>query len=149
VATLTGALVAARTIFSMAAAPLAGTVSDRLGGRWRVLAWALAVGAISLTLVAWNAPVAILAGISLGAVSSSSVQSLAIALAGDLVDREQQGRAIGLLHTVGDIGSAAGPPVAYALLPGMGLSGVYVLCAGLFAVGLGLVWWFLRSTYHK
>jgi MFS family permease len=144
VATLTGALSAARTLFSMAAAPLAGTISDWIGSRWRVLVWALAMGAVSLSLVAWSAPVAILAGISLGAVSSSSVQSLAIALAGDLVNREQQGRAIGLLHTVGDIGSAAGPPVAYALLPGIGLSGVYLLCAGLFAVGLVLTWAFTQ-----
>ncbi|MCP4543404.1 MAG: MFS transporter [Chloroflexi bacterium] len=148
VATLTGALAATRTPFSMAAAPLAGTLSDWLGSRWRVLVWALALGAISLTLVAWSVPVAILVGIPLGAVSSSSIQSLTIALVGDLADRAQQGRAIGLLHTVGDLGSAAGPPVAYALLPGMGLSGIYALCAGLFAVGLGLVLWFLRSTYH-
>ncbi len=147
VATLTGALSAARTVFSMAAAPLAGTLSDRLGGRWRVLVWALAMGAVSLTLVAWSTPVAILVGISLGAVSSSSLQSLTIALAGDLAEQEQQGRAIGLLHTVGDLGSAAGPPVAYALLPGIGLSGVYLLCAGLFVVGLGMVLRFLRSNY--
>jgi MFS family permease len=148
-ATLTGALAAGRTLFSMAAAPLAGTMSDRLGSRWRVLVWALAVGAVSLTLVAGNAPLAILAGVSLGAVSSSSVQSLAIALTGDLVGQEQQGRAIGLLHTVGDVGSAAGPPVAYALLPTMGLDGVYLLCAGLFAVGLALVLWLLRITNRR
>jgi MFS family permease len=92
-----------------------------------------------MVLVAWNVPVAILTGISLGAVANSSVQALVIALTGDLVGREQRGRAIGLVHTAGDLGSAAGPPVAYALLAGIGLSGVYALCAGLFVMGLMLV----------
>lgn len=48
---------------------------------------------------------------------------------GDLSSHAQRGRAIGLLHTAGDFGSAAGPAVAYALLPWTGLSGVYLLCA--------------------
>jgi MFS family permease len=141
VATLTGALVAGRTLVSMAAAPLAGTASDRLGGRWRVAAWGLAIGAASMVLVSWGTLAALLAGVLLGAVTGGSVQALVTALAGDLVGGAQRGRAVGLVHTFGDLGSAIGPPVAYALLPGMGLSGVYLLCAGLFAVGLMLLLW--------
>ncbi len=136
VATLTGALVAGRTLFSMVFAPLAGIASDWLGSRWRVLAWSLAVGAVSMTLAASSAPVAVLAGIAMGAVASSGVQALVTALAGDLAGQEQRGRSIGLVHTAGDLGSAAGPLVAYALLPGIGLPGVYLLCAGLFVAGL-------------
>ncbi|MEE8392306.1 MAG: MFS transporter [Anaerolineae bacterium] len=139
VATLTGALVAGRTVFSMVSAPLAGVVSDRMKSRWRVVTWGLGIGVISLTLMAQTAPAAILTGISLAAVTVGSVQALTIALAGDLVSETQRGRAIGLLHTVGDFGSAIGPPVAYALLPEIGLNGVYLLCAGLFAMGLVLV----------
>jgi MFS family permease len=142
VATLTGALAAGRTLLSMAAAPLAGTTSDWLGGRWRVAGWGLALGGTSMVLMSWRAPAAVLAGISLGAVTSGGVQALAIALTGDLVGQARRGRAIGLVHTVGDLGSAVGPPVAYAMLPGMGLPGVYLLCAGLFAAGLILVLWF-------
>jgi MFS family permease len=136
VATLTGALVAGRTLFSMAAAPLAGTLSDRAQSRRRVIAWGLGLGAVSMVLVSWNLPVAILVGITLGAVTSSSVQAMVITLAGDLADEVRRGRAIGLIYTVGDLGSAVGPPVAYALLPGIGLGGVYLLCAGLFVGGL-------------
>jgi MFS family permease len=140
VATVTGMLIAGRTVFSMASAPLAGTVSDWLGSRWGVVRWGLAIGAVSLSLITLRAPLAILMGISLGAVISASVQTLVIALAGDLADPTQRGRAIGLVHTVGDIGSAAGPPIAYGLLPTVGLDGVYWLCAGLFVVGLVLAW---------
>jgi MFS family permease len=136
VATLTGALVAGRTLFSMAAAPLAGTLSDQMESRRRVIAWGLGFGAVGMALVSWSLPVAILVGIILGAVTSGSIQALIITLAGDLADEVRRGRAIGLIHTAGDIGSAAGPPVAYALLPGIGLGGVYLLCAGLFIGGL-------------
>jgi Na+-driven multidrug efflux pump len=52
------------------------------------------------------------------------------------------------VHTVGDLGSAVGPPVAYALLPGLGLSGVYLLCAALFTIGLILALWLLRNTHR-
>lgn len=136
VATLTGALLAARTLLSMVAAPLAGALSDWLGSRWKVVAWALIIGMVSMVLVAWSTPAAILIGIALGAVASGGVQTLTTALTGDLVSQRQRGRAIGLLNTSGDLGSALGPPVAYALMPWMGLRGVYLLCAVLFATQL-------------
>ena len=138
VATLTGVLMAGRTLLSMAAAPLAGTASDWLGSRWGVAGWGLAIGVIGMALVAWGAPMAILIGVSLGAVAGGSVQALVTALTGDLVSQAQRGRAIGLLHTAGDLGSAIGPPAAYALMPWIELRGVYLLCAGLFAAGLAL-----------
>jgi MFS family permease len=138
VGTLTGVLMAGRTLLSTVAAPLAGTASDWLGSRWKVAAWGLAIGVIGMALVAWGAPTAILTGISLGAVTGGSVQALVTALTGDLVSQAQRGRAIGLLHTAGDLGSAIGPPAAYALMPWIGLGGVYLLCAGLFAAGLAL-----------
>jgi len=138
VATLTGTLNAARIVLSMVAAPLAGATSDWLGSRWGVTTWGLAIGIISMTLVAWDAPTAILTGIALGAVTGGSVQALVTALTGDLVSQAQRGRAIGLLHTAGDLGSAIGPLAAYALIPWIGLRGVYLLCAGLFAAGLAL-----------
>jgi MFS family permease len=137
-ATLTGVLMAGRTLLSMVAAPLAGTASDRLGSRWGVAAWGLVIGVVSMVLVAWGEPLAILAGVSLGAVAGGSVQALVTALTGDLVSRAQRGRAIGLLHTAGDLGSAVGPPAAYALMPWTELRGVYLICAGLFAAGLAL-----------
>ena len=138
VATLTGALNAGKILLSMVAAPLAGTASDWLGSRWRVATWGLAIGIISMALIAWGAPTAILTGVALGAVTVGSVQALVTALTGDLVGQTQRGRAIGLLHTAGDLGSAMGPPVAYALIPWIELQGVYLLCAGLFAAGLAL-----------
>ena len=149
VATLTGALMAGRALLGTVAAPLAGTASDWLGSRWKVAAWGLAIGIIGMALVAWGTPTAILTGLSLGAVAGGSVQALVTALTGDLVSQAQRGRAIGLLHTAGDLGSAIGPPAAYVLMPWIGLRGVYLLCAGLFAAGLALAMLFRLSEADR
>lgn len=144
-ATLTGALMASRTLLSTVAAPFAGTLSDRLGSRWIVILGGLIIGTFSMILIGWNTPTTILSGILLGAVAGGSVQALVITLTGDLVSRAKRGRAIGFLHTVGDLGSAAGPPIAYALLPWIKLPGLYLVCAGLFAMGSIMVLWFWVS----
>lgn len=139
VATATGALSASRTLLSMLSAPLSGAVSDWLKSRWQVTAWGLAMAVASMVLLSWDATIVILVGIALGALASGSLQALVTAVIGDLVPLQQRGRAVGLLHTAGDMGSAAGPLVAYALLPWLGLSWTYGLCAGLFATMLALV----------
>lgn len=132
VATLTGVLSAGRTAISMGGAPLAGAISDWSGDRWQVAAWSVAAAAASMALTAWRLPAAILAGVGLGALARGGIQTLATALMGDLVTPALRGRAIGLLHTAGDIGSAAGPLIAYAVLPTIGLQAIYGIGAGLF-----------------
>ena len=141
IATLTGILSAGRTVLSMSAAPLAGILSDRLE-RWPIAAWAALGAAISMALVAWETPVSILSGVALGALAGGGISALVTALIGDVVSPAQRGRAIGLVHSAGDLGSAAGPLVAYAVLPWVGLRGIYLCGAVLFVVQLGLV------TYH-
>ena len=74
----------------------------------------------------------------MNAVAGGSVQALTTALTGDLVKQAQRGRAIGLLHTAGDLGSALGPLVAYALMSWIQLPGVYILCAVLLACGAAM-----------
>jgi len=142
VATLTGMLMAGRTVLSMLSAPLSGNLSDRLGSRWGVTTIGMAAGAVSMLLLSRSSLVSILLGVALGAVVSGGIQALVTAQTGDLVEQGQRGRAIGMLHTAGDLGSAAGPLVAYGLLVWIGLSGVFVLSAGLFAVGAVIALWY-------
>jgi MFS family permease len=144
VATLTGILMAGRTVMSVVAAPLSGVLSDRLGSRWSVTIGGLVIGAISMLLLGYTTPVSVLLGVLLGAVAAGSIQALVTALTGDLVGKRQRGRAIGLLHTAGDFGSAAGPLIAYALLLRVGLSGIYLLCVVLFVAGAVLGGWYSR-----
>ncbi len=133
-ATLTGGIIAGQTLLSMGSAPLAGTLSDRLGNRWTVAAWGLACGVACMALLAWGNPTALLIGVAFSALARGIIQSLATILTGDLVPPAQRGRAIGVLNTVGDFGSAVGPTVAYALIPWLGLPTIYLLGAALFVL---------------
>jgi DHA1 family multidrug resistance protein-like MFS transporter len=146
VATATGALGAMRLLLAMAAAPLAGAVSDRLGKRWPVTLGGLVAGIVSMVLVASSTPMVAFAGIVLGALCGASVRALLATLTGDLVSPAQRGRAIGVLNISGDLGNAAGPVVAYASLAWIGLPGVYLACAGLYALGSAAVLWLCRRT---
>jgi MFS family permease len=138
VATLTGILLATRTILSMFAAPMAGSLSDRLGNRWGVTLASLVIGSIGMLLLVRSDPIFILIGICFTAIAGGSVQALLTTRTGDMVEPAQRGKAIGLLHTAGDLGSALGPVTAYVLLRWIPLSGVYILCAVLFALGAAL-----------
>ena len=149
VATVTGILIGLRTILSMFAAPLAGSLSDKSGNRWGVTMTGLIFGSIGMLLLIRPDPVFILVGIGFSAIAGGSIQALVTTRTGDLVDQEQRGKAIGLLHTSGDLGSALGPITAYFLLRWINLSGVYVLCAILFALGAGIslrMYWRYRSS---
>lgn len=59
------------------------------------------------------------------------------------------GRRLGILYTVGDLASAIGPPLAYALLPIIGLAVLYQISAGLFGMMLVLAFWWGTRTSTK
>ncbi|HSF81245.1 MAG TPA: MFS transporter [Anaerolineales bacterium] len=144
-ATLTGLLIAARSVFSMIAAPLAGTLSDRTGNRWLAVLVGLALAVASMFLVGLASLAAALIGVILGAFATGFLQTPVAAITGDLAGERRRGRAIGFLQTGGDLGSALGPPIAYALLPLVGLAGVYRALAVFFLFNLIGVGWLLRS----
>jgi len=140
IATLTGMLLASRTLLSMVAAPITGWLSDQLHSRWRVILVGLFAGVVGMALFAWGMPIAIVGGALLSAIAGGSLQALATTLVGDLSLVARRGRALGVLYTMGDLGSALGPPIAYALIPLISLRGAYLGCAGLFAITLLLSW---------
>jgi MFS family permease len=128
IATLTGILSAGRTVISMAAAPQAGFLSDRLGGRWKILGVCLGLGAVGMAAAGTTIFPLVVFGMGLGAAASGAIQSLSTTLTGEYASPSRRGRTIGHMHTMGDLGSAAGPLIAYALLPRFGLSGIYLFC---------------------
>ena len=136
VATMTGILMAGRTIMSMLGAFTAGYGSDVLRNRWIVLAGGLGLGVISLLLLSFPVGALIILGVALVAMARGSIQSMTTSLTGDLVPITHRGKAVGVLHTVGDFGSAIGPSVAYYLLPLWSLSSIYLICAGIFLICL-------------
>lgn len=136
VATITGLGLGTTALLNMVSAPLVGRLSDRVGDRWRVVSGSVAVGMTGFGLLALGLPLAILFGLPLTSISSGSNQGLSTALVGDMSGEERHGRFLGVLFTVGDLGSAIGPPLAYALLPLWGIRGVYWLCVALLGLML-------------
>ena len=53
---------------------------------------------------------------------------------------------MGLYSAVGDVGSMAGPMLAFSLIAVADLSWVYALCVAVCALGLGLLWLGVQRT---
>ena len=82
-------------------------------------AWLMG-GAVSWMAVFWAL---------IAAVTAGGAQALAPAIIGDRVDEARQSRALGVLFSLGDVGSALGPPLALGLLSTLGIEGVYRMSA--------------------
>ncbi len=139
VSTLTGILNLGRTAASMASAVALGRLSDFLGDRWLAMAISLFLGGVGLHLLAYGQPWPFFSGLLLCAVAMGGIPVLTRSLAGDISGKESRGRAVGIIQTAGDLGSAIGPPLAFLLLPNMGASPVFNASAGAYALCLLLV----------
>jgi hypothetical protein len=147
VATLTGLGLGVSYVVSMASAPFMGRLSDRASDRWRLAAAGLVPGMAGFALLALGSPFFILLGLPLTAFAGGSNQGLSTALVGDLSREGQRGRKMGILFTVGDLTSAIGPLLAYALIPVMGLRVIYVLSGAVLAIMmLVALGWAVRSA---
>ena len=62
-------------------------------------------------------------------------------IVGDLAEPARRSQALGWMHTFGDLTSAIAPPLAYALIPWLGLPGLYLACGALLVL---LALWVLR-----
>jgi MFS transporter, DHA1 family, multidrug resistance protein len=141
IATLTGAFALGRSLVGLISAPVAGHLSDRAGRRWPLLAGAMAVAGAGAWLMGVSGTVPALAGALLAWTAAGSAQALVPALAGDRVTTAQRGRAMSVIYTLGDLGSALGPPMALLLVGHLPIGDIYRLCAGLLALTAGYAAW--------
>ncbi len=146
VASATGVLSALRSVIAGSTGPLAGHVSDRRNERSFVLMGSLMSGAVGFTLLgmARSLPLIVLAIILSAASAGAGMASLTAAM-GDLAPTRRRGAVMGAYATAGDIGSAAGPFLAYALVLVMPLAWIYLICAVAFLIGILL----LQRLYHR
>jgi MFS family permease len=145
ITTLTGIGLSLSTFIGTAFVPLAGIVSDRWGERWRTAAIGLLPGIVGFTLLAFGAPWMIALALPLNSATSGSNQGMAMALVGDLAGR-RSGRYLGLLFTMGDLTSAAGPLLVFWLLERMDIRPIYVAAAILYGIIFVVAgWWTLRN----
>ncbi len=143
-ATVTGAFVALRVLVSVISAPPVGALSDRIGRRWPVIAGLLLAGmlgifAMSLPALLWAAAGALAASLTTG-----GAPSLVGALIGDHTPGRQHGRALGMVYSVGDLGSALGPVFALWLIPFIGIAPVYQIAAVIYGLAGVFALWMAR-----
>ena len=105
-ASFTGALSASQQVISLVTSPLAGWWSDRRGDRWGLVVFAMVLGIGALALTAVGTGIVIVIAIMASAVATSVLQTQVMTLTGDYTDRNRRGRVLGVLNTVGDLGSA-------------------------------------------
>ncbi|MFQ5855640.1 MAG: MFS transporter [Anaerolineae bacterium] len=141
VASLTGLLLASRAVLSVIVAPAAGTLSDWRRDRWLVVGLGMLVLLAGFGVLAGdNRLRALVAGVVLVALGGGILMPALTALMGDLAPAGRQGVAMGSFATAADIGSAAGPILAYTLVTSLALKWVYGLCAGLVLTALAVLW---------
>jgi DHA1 family multidrug resistance protein-like MFS transporter len=137
VSSLAGMLLALRALLGIVAGPAAGILSDRLRDRWVIARGGILLGVSGFLLLSllssfWAVP----SGVVLVSLSATGLIAVLVALVGDLAADDRPGITMGGLATAGDIGSAIGPLLAYALATILDLRQIYLLCALALASGL-------------
>ncbi len=147
VASAAGLLLAARYPLAGVVGPLAGHLSDGHLGRWPVIVGGLVMGVVGFGLLSIiTSPWGIVLGVLLGAVSGGATLAALTAHVGDQAPAGSEGVVMGTYATAGDVGSMAGPLVAFALAASVGLRWAYVLGMFTFLMDLALAWRGKRET---
>lgn len=144
-ATFTGALSAANQLVGLLSAPLAGWLSDVSQRRWALVLAALGLGVVATGLIAIGEGIVIVIATMISAVATSVLQTQVMTLVGDYTGPRQRGRVLGILNTVGDLGSAGGPLIAYALLTSISLASIFGLSTGLLVLVFPWTLWVARN----
>ncbi len=145
-ATLTGAFVALRALVSVAGARVAGHLADRARRRWQTTAAVLLAGGVGVWLAADPRVGIAVTGALAAAVAAGGVQALAPVLVGDHGQPALRGRMLSVVYTLGDLGSAVGPPLALGLMAWLPLGAVYRLCAVLLGCTVVFALWQARRA---
>lgn len=133
-ATITGSFSAIRSLSSIVGAPLIGFLSDQFKRRWGILVIVFILGICGMVLInlPWIIPA--ITGALLVAITSGGTQAIVPSIIGDQIDSNEKSRAIGIVLTIGDLGSALGPPLALGLIPIIGLHNLYVMTSIVFFI---------------
>jgi MFS family permease len=141
VASAGGLILGLRSLLAGAAGPLAGSLSDARVTRGPVIAGGLVAGLAGFSLMAYATSLTLIVlGVALSAAGSGAVLATLAALVGDLTPPGRQGAVMGMYAAAGDVGSTAGPFLAFTLASVTDLQWVYLVCSVTFLIGLGLIW---------
>ena len=141
-----GIFIAGRAVLAGLVSLGAGHLSDRFISRPRLVSLGLGAAAAGIAILALaNSTAWIILGLALNSLANGAILAILPALVRDHTPAADLGRSMGTYAMVGDIGSTAGPVLAFALIPLVSLAGVYGLCVGLFVILLSV---FFVPRYH-
>jgi MFS family permease len=141
IAAASGLVLGVRSLLAGVAGPLAGRISDGRSGRWAIVACGLISSILGFGLLAYDSTLwAVALGVVLSAIGTGTTLAALAALVGDLTPPGREGTVMGAYAAAGDVGSTAGPFLAFALVSSLDLRWIYLFCSVLFLLGLGLVW---------
>ncbi len=127
VTTLTGFGLGLSTFLGMWFGLGIGHWSDRGKNRWLIAAAGLIPGILGFLILAFGPVWMTALALPLNSMTSGSNQGMATVLLGHEVKEQERGRWLGVLFTVGDLASAIGPLLAFALLDTLPVTTVYLL----------------------
>ena len=146
VASAGGTLLGLFSLLTSTVGPLAGHLSDTRTGRWPMIVGSLAAGVAGFGLLSCATSLgAVVLGVALSAVGAGAGLATLAAQVGDLSPPGREGVVMGAYATAGDVGSMAGPFLAFALLSVVDLQWVYLLCALVLLASL----WYIRFWPHR
>ena len=130
ISTLTGLIAGIRTSAEMSLTPFAGFISDKFKNRLFVIIISLLFGIAGLILLSLGSPYMIILGLLICTIPSASIAVIIRTLVGDYAaEKNNQGRAMGFVMTVGDLASAVGPIFAFRILPYVTMDMIFRLMA--------------------
>ena len=126
ISTLTGLIGGTRTGIEMCFNPIAGFLADKLKNRIYVVIIVLLFGVAGLFVITLTPPYMTLLGLLLCTIPSGSIPVLVRTLVGDYADgKDNQGRSMGFVSTVGDLAGAIAPMFAFRLFNYISLDAIY------------------------
>ena len=128
-----GIFIAGRAVLAGLVSLGAGRLSDSFISRWRLVELGLVIAAAGMGVLALaNSTGWILLGLAISSLASGALLAVLPALVRDHTSLADLGRSMGAYAMIGDIGSTAGPALAFSLAPALGLGAVYGICVLLF-----------------
>jgi len=126
VSTLTGLIGGVKAGIETCINPIVGSVSDKFKNRLYVVTVALIFGVVGLFVTTLAPPYMTLLGLLLVTIPTGSINVLVRTLVGDhTAEKNNQGRSIGFIFTVGDLASAVGPFFAFRILDYVTIDTIY------------------------
>ena len=150
ISSLAGLIGGARTIMETCFHPVAGFIADKFKNRLNAVIITLLFGVAGLFIITLSPPYMTLLGLLLCTIPSGSITILVRILVGDhAAEKNNQGRSMGFVLTVGDLASAIGPIFAFRILSYVNMDIIFKLLAALLIFLIFLIVVFIKREKIK